>query len=89
MIGKLSIALVGLCTALSVWAAEAPADFTAQVPLAISGEGPWYRLELPLAVQLSARQADLSDLRVFNAAGEPQAYALVRQSAASAKTWRG
>lgn len=85
MIGKLSIALVGLCTALSAWAAEAPADFTAQVPLAISGEGPWYRLELPLAVQLSARQADLSDLRVFNAAGEPQAYALVRQSAASAK----
>lgn len=85
MIGKLSIALAGLCTALSVGAAEGPADFTAQVPLAISGEGPWYRLELPLAVQLSARQADLSDLRVFNAAGEPQAYALVRQSAQSAK----
>nr|WP_178120183.1 MULTISPECIES: DUF3999 domain-containing protein [unclassified Pseudomonas] len=85
MIGKLSIALVGLCTALPAWAVEAPADFSAQVPLAISGEGPWYRLELPLAVQLSARQADLSDLRVFNAAGEPQAYALVRQSAESAK----
>ncbi|NMX90284.1 DUF3999 domain-containing protein [Pseudomonas sp. WS 5027] len=83
--GKLSIALVGLCTALPAWAVEAPADFSAQVPLAISGEGPWYRLELPLAVQLSARQADLSDLRVFNAAGEPQAYALVRQSAESAK----
>ena len=40
MIGKLSIALVGLCTALSAWAAEAPADFTAQVPLAISGKAP-------------------------------------------------
>ncbi len=34
-----------------------------------------------MAVQLSARQADLSDVRVFNAAGEPQAYALSRQSA--------
>jgi hypothetical protein len=31
-------------------------------------------------VQLNARQADLGDVRVFNAAGEPQAYALSRQS---------
>lgn len=81
MIGKLSVAVVGVCATLSVWAQETPADFSAQVPLSISGNGPWYRLELPLAVQLSARQADLSDLRVFNAAGEPQAYALSRQSA--------
>ncbi|MCZ7018976.1 DUF3999 family protein, partial [Salmonella enterica] len=72
---------VGLCAALSASAAEGPADFTAKVPLTVSGEGPWYRLELPLAVQLSARQADLGDVRVFNAAGEPQAYALSRQSA--------
>ncbi|MGZ0718675.1 DUF3999 domain-containing protein [Pseudomonas palleroniana] len=80
--GKLSLAgwMVGLlCSA--VYAQEGPADFTTQVPLAVSGNGPWYRLELPLAVQLSARQADLSDVRVFNAAGEPQAYALSRQSA--------
>lgn len=81
MIGKLSVAVVGVCATLSVWAQETPADFSAQVPLSVSGNGPWYRLELPLAVQLSARQADLSDLRVFNAAGEPQAYALSRQSA--------
>ena len=51
MIGKLSVVVVGLCTALSVWAQETPADFTTQVPLSISGSGPWYRLELPLAVQ--------------------------------------
>jgi hypothetical protein len=81
LIGKLSVAVVGVCATLSVWAQETPADFTTQVPLSVSGNGPWYRLELPLAVQLSARQADLSDLRVFNAAGEPQAYALSRQSA--------
>ncbi|WP_420876051.1 DUF3999 domain-containing protein [Pseudomonas fluorescens] len=79
--GKFSVIAVGVCTTLSVWAQEAPADFTTHVPLAVSGNGPWYRLELPLAVQLSARQADLSDVRVFNAAGEPQAYALSRQSA--------
>lgn len=80
MIGKLSVAVLGLCTTMSVWAQETPADFTTHVPLSVSGSGPWYRLELPLAVQLNARQADLSDVRVFNAAGEPQAYALSRQS---------
>lgn len=76
MIGKLSVAVVGLCTALSAWGQEVPADFATQVPLTLSGEGPWYRLELPLAARLSARQANLGDVRVFNAAGEPQAYAL-------------
>ncbi len=81
MIGKLSVIAVGVCMTSSVWAQETPADFTTQVPLAVSGNGPWYRLELPLSVQLSARQADLGDVRVFNAAGEPQAYALSRQSA--------
>ena len=80
MIGKLSVAMVGMCTALAASAQEAPADFTHHVPLSVSGNGPWYRLELPLAVQLNARQADLGDVRVFNAAGEPQAYALSRQS---------
>lgn len=80
MIGKLSVAMVGMCAALAASAQEAPADFTHHVPLSVSGNGPWYRLELPLAVQLNARQADLSDVRVFNAAGEPQAYALSRQA---------
>ncbi|WP_439854024.1 DUF3999 domain-containing protein [Pseudomonas yamanorum] len=84
--GKLSVALLGLCTTFSAWGQETPADFTTRVPLTVSGEGPWYRLELPLAVQLSARQADLSDVRVFNAAGEPQAYALARQSAQSTES---
>lgn len=80
MIGKLSVVVVGMCVTLSAWAQETPADFSTQVTLSVSGDGPWYRLELPLAVQLSARQADLSDVRVFNAAGEAQAYALSRQS---------
>jgi len=71
---------VALGVALSAVAQEKPADFATQVPLSVSGEGPWYRLELPLNVQLNARQTDLSDVRVFNAAGEPQAYALARES---------
>lgn len=76
---------VALGVALTANAQEKPADFTTQVPLSVSGEGPWYRLELPLNVQLNARQTDLSDVRVFNAAGEPQAYALVRASAQSSE----
>jgi hypothetical protein len=80
LIGKLSVVVLGMCTTLSAWAQETPADFSSHVPLSVSGNGPWYRLELPLAVQLNARQADLSDVRVFNAAGEPQAYALARQA---------
>lgn len=72
---------LGLCVALSATAQEKPADFKSQLPLSLSGEGPWYRLELPLAAQLNASQSDLSDIRVFNAAGEPQAYALAREQA--------
>ncbi|MCF4998376.1 DUF3999 family protein [Pseudomonas syringae] len=74
--GLLVLSVVG-----TVSAQEEPEDFAAQVPLSVSGNGPWYRLELPLSVQLQARQTDLSDLRVFNAAGEPQAYALAWESA--------
>ncbi|MEB0044735.1 MULTISPECIES: DUF3999 domain-containing protein [unclassified Pseudomonas] len=77
---------VALGVAFSASAQEKPADFTTQVPLSVSGEGPWYRLELPLNVQLSARQTDLSDVRVFNAAGEPQAYALARQTAQTSES---
>jgi len=72
---------VGLCVALSAVAQDKPGDFKSLAPLSLSGEGPWYRLELPLAVQLHASQTDLRDIRVFNAAGEPQAYALARQPA--------
>jgi hypothetical protein len=71
--------------ALSANAQETPGDFGTHVPLVLSGEGPWYRLELPLAVQLSARQTDLGDVRVFNANGEAQAYALAREQAQSSE----
>ena len=76
---------VALGVALSAGAQEKLADFSTQVPLSVSGEGPWYRLELPLSVQLNAQQTDLSDVRVFNAAGEPQAYAMARATAQSAQ----
>ena len=76
MLNRSWLGILGCCIALAAQAQDSPADFTTQMPLTLSGEGPWYRLDLPLAVQLHARQTDLSDLRVFNAAGEAQAYSL-------------
>ncbi|MBO3278008.1 DUF3999 domain-containing protein [Pseudomonas schmalbachii] len=67
-------------------AAENPADFASQVPLAVSGTGPWYRLQLPIEVQLAARHADLRDLRVFNAEDEALPYSLRAGTARQSET---
>ena len=80
------LSAVAMGVALSAHARETPADFATQVPLTVSGQGPWYRLELPLDVQLKARRTDLGDVRVFNAAGEPQAYALARAPAQTSES---
>lgn len=72
----LSIALAALLVA-----PLAQADYSTQVPLKLEGEGPWYRLELPLGLQMAASHADLRDLRVLNAEGEELAYALTLGSA--------
>nr|WP_256737460.1 DUF3999 domain-containing protein [Pseudomonas sp. dw_358] len=72
---------MALCTVLSALAAEQqPGDFARQWPLALSGAGPWYRLQLPVTAEFSAHQPDLGDLRVLNAAGAAQAYSLHRTS---------
>src|SRR5690606_36164044 len=54
-----------------------PADYRHQWPLTLAGDGPWYRLDLPMAAHFAATHGDLRDLRLFNAAGEPLAHALV------------
>ncbi|MBD9413863.1 DUF3999 domain-containing protein [Pseudomonas sp. PDM16] len=72
----LSIVLAALLAAPLV-----QAEYATQVPLKLEGEGPWYRLELPLGVQMAASHADLRDLRVLNAEGEELAYALTLGSA--------
>ena len=79
---------VAMGMAMAAVAQDKPADFATQVPLSVSGEGPWYRLDLPLVVQLNARQTDLSDVRVFDAAGDAQAYALARETAQTADNRR-
>ena len=74
--------LLSAVVLLAPWVrAEQATDYAVQVPLEVSGNGPWYRLELPMALQLKARHADLRDLRVFNAEGEALAYAVTPASA--------
>lgn len=45
-------------------------QFAFGLPLQVSGEHPFYELELPLPVYQGCARSDLGDLRVFNAAGQ-------------------
>lgn len=63
--------------AVAAEVSESPGDYAVTVPLTLSGEGPWYRLQLPMEAHLAARYADFRDLRVFNGAGERLAYSLI------------
>ncbi|MFZ3152630.1 DUF3999 domain-containing protein [Pseudomonas sp.] len=72
-----SAALISLLCSAPALAQEQPGDYAVQLPLSLSGEGPWYRLDVPMALHFAARYGDLRDLRVFNAEGQALAYALV------------
>lgn len=69
---RLSALVLAGCCVLPV--AAQGSDFSAEANLALEGEGPWYRLEVPLALQLEAAHGDLRDLRVIDAQGKVQAY---------------
>lgn len=79
-IAKLA-ALLALCSGSAV--ADSPGDYASHWPIELTGEGPWYRLEVPMALHLAARYGDLRDLRVFNGAGQALAYALTPGQAQS------
>ncbi|MBH9399244.1 DUF3999 domain-containing protein [Pseudomonas aeruginosa] len=81
-----SLFLLGAWLAGPSSAKEAPEDFSHLVPLALQGEGPWYRLSVPMSVQLAAAHADLRDLRVFDGEGAALPYALVAGSERQAST---
>ena len=52
-----------------------PAAFAHRIELSITPGAAAYRVELPIAVHQGATRADLTDLKVFNAAGEPVPFA--------------
>jgi hypothetical protein len=72
---KLALLLAALLPALA--AAETPADYAATAPVTLTGDGPYYRLTLPIQAYFAARHADLQDLRVFNGAGEAMPFTLL------------
>lgn len=61
-------------------AADAPANYTAHWPLQLPADAGLIRLPLTAEVLTQAQTADLRDLRVFNAAGQPVPLALDRYS---------
>lgn len=74
--------IVTVVSLILAWAAAAQAeeglqDYRQHLPLTLSGEGPWYRVELPMAVYYAAEHGDLRDMRVFNGQGQAMAYALL------------
>ena len=71
------------CLVLPAWAADpakpdTPADYAYAAPLQISGAQGVVRLRLPQTVYLKSRSAGLDDLRVFDAKGVVQPFALYR-----------
>ena len=54
-----------------------PLDFAYAAKIVTQGEGAVYRLKLTPEVYLGQTRADLGDLRVFNAAGQPVPQALI------------
>ncbi len=64
----------------------AQAQPATSAPLALQGNGPYYRLTLPLSIYGRAAYGDLRDLRVRNAAGHAVPYAWLRNEAAAPRT---
>jgi hypothetical protein len=63
--------------------AQSPADFAWRLPLSTSGDGAFFRVELPEAVYEGAVRADLGDVRVFNGDGAPVPLAFLARPAAA------
>jgi hypothetical protein len=73
-------ALLALTAAHAAPAADAPGNYAARWPLQLPADASLIRLPLPAEVLTQAQSADLRDLRVFNAAGQPVPLALDRFS---------
>jgi len=73
------VLLVG--TAPYVCAADNLSDFTCRSVIETEGKASsWYQADIPVSAQWHAKHADLRDLRVVNADGEPLPFALTTSS---------
>ena len=69
--------LTALALACSQAGVAAPPDARSALPLALSGSGPYYTLDIDVAARQLSASPSLSDLRVRNGAGEAMAFAWV------------
>jgi hypothetical protein len=69
-------------------ASDLPQDYTHVIPLTVSGKPSVVQLQLPRDAYLNARSASLNDLRVFDAHGTPQPFALRQPDAVPSTTHR-
>lgn len=81
------IALVLAAAAAVAAPSDAPRDYTHTVPLTVSAKAGVAQLQVPRGVYLHARSASLNDVRVFDAQGVAQPFAL-RQPQTEAQTSR-
>ena len=72
-----------LCLWVVAALAEGPADFAFGIPIETRGPQALFQLELPQTVYEGVLRADLADLRVFNAAGEPVPHAFLPRATAT------
>jgi len=74
----LTCGVMGLVAAavspLALADAESAQDYAWGMDLALDGEAAWYEFAVPREVYESGVRADLRDLRIFDAAGEPVPY---------------
>jgi hypothetical protein len=75
------LALSLLLLAAGASRAAEPQPFDVEAPIALEGAGPYFRLDLPMAVRFAAHSPELADLRVFNGAGEAVPFSLIRSRA--------
>jgi hypothetical protein len=81
-----AIPALALTLAAAAWAAapaDTPASYASRWPLQLPAAASTVRLALPAEVLTQLQTADLRDLRVFNAAGQPVPLALDRAGADS------
>jgi len=67
----------------ALYAADSPRDYAWGMDLTLTGPSDYYEVTIPRVVYEGVVHADLSDLRVFNAADEAVPHAFVARSAAT------
>jgi hypothetical protein len=78
LVALLACAVTVTMKAAADTGADKPAQYAYALPLQVSGKQAVIQLRLPPDVYLHARSPDLADLRVFDAAGTAQPFALTR-----------